>query len=168
MGIGDIQDVNVVAYAGAVGSGVIGAKDFEVWNNAQSSIENFRNEVGFDAMSLAALGGCAGGIEIAQCGEMETGVGAIVGEDFLETEFGFSVGIDGIFGMVLGDWDGVRFAVGGSCGGENKFFYTVASHGVEKIDAAGDIGGVKGAGLADGFGDERFAREVHNCFDLLL
>ena len=168
VGISDVEDVDVVAYAGAVWSGVIGAKNFEVWNNAQSSIENFRNEMGFDAMSLAALGGCAGGIEIAQCGEIETGVGAIVGEDFLEAELGFSVGIDGVFGMILGDGDGVRLTVSGGGGRENEFSYTVTSHGVEKIDAARDIGGIEGAGLADGFGDERFARKMHDCVDLVL
>lgn len=168
VGIGDIQDVNVVANAGAVGSGVIGAEDFEVWNNTQSSVENFRNEVGFDAMGFAALGGCAGGVEITECDEMETGVSAIVGEDFLEAELGLAVGIDGIFGMILGNGDGVRLTVGGGGGRENKFSYTVASHGVEKIDAAGDIGGIEGAGLADGFGDERFARKVHDCVDLVL
>ena len=168
VGISDIQDVNVVTDTGAVVRWVIGAKDFEVWNNAKSGIENLRNEVSFDAMGLAAIDGCAGSIEITERGEMETGVGAIVGENFLEAELGFAVRIDGILGMILGDGDSVRLAVSGGGGGKDELFYAVAGHGVEKIDAAGDIGGVEGAGLADGFGDEGFARKMHDCVDLVL
>src|SRR5690348_14327039 len=108
--------------------------------------------MGFDAVGFAAFGGGAGGVEIAKCGEIETGVSAIIGEDFLEAELGFAVGIDGIFGVVFGNGDGVRFAVGGGRGGEDEFFYTVVSHGVEEIDAASDIGSVESAGLSDGFG----------------
>jgi len=54
VGIGDVQDVNVIAHAGAVGGGVVGAENFDVRNDAEGSVENLRNEVGFDAMGLAA------------------------------------------------------------------------------------------------------------------
>jgi len=168
VGICYIEDVDVIADAGAIGSRIIRAENFDVRNDAHGGLENARDEMGFDAMVLAALGGCAGGIEIAERGEMETGVGTIVGEDFLEAELGFAVGIDGIFGMILGDGDGVRFTVGGSGGREDEFVYSVASDGVEKIDPGGDIGGVESAGLADGFGDERLARKMHDCVDLVL
>ncbi len=131
MGIGDVEDVDVIADAGAVGRGVIGAEDFELRNDAESGVENFRDEMGLDAMGFAALGGSAGGVEITESGVVEAGVGAIVGEDFFEAEFGFAVGIDGIFGVVFGDGDGVRFAVGGRGGREDEFFYAVASDGVE-------------------------------------
>ena len=168
MGIGDVEDVDIVADAGTVGRRVIGAEDFEVRNDAESSVENFRDEVGLDAMGLAALGGGTGGVEIAESGEKETGVGAIVGKDFLEAELGFAVGINGIFGMVFGDGDGVRLAVSGGGGRKNELFYAVAGHGVKEIDAAGDVGGVEGAGFADGLGDEGFACKMHDRVDLVL
>ena len=38
----------------------------------------------------------------------------------------------------------------------------MAGHGVEEIDAGGDVGGVEGAGFADRLGDESFAGEVHD------
>ena len=113
VGIGDIEDVDVIADAGAVGGGVVRAENFDLRNNAQGSVENFRNEMGFDAMAFTALGGGTGGVKIAESGVVEAGVSAIVGEDFFEAEFGFAVGIDGIFGMVFGDGDGMRLAVGG-------------------------------------------------------
>src|SRR5580693_5525295 len=101
-------------------------------------------------MGFAALGGRTGGVEIAEGGVVKAGVGAVVGENFLETKFGFAVGVDGIFGVVFGDGHGVRFAVSGGGGREDEFFYAVTGHGVEKIDAGGNVGGVEGAGFADG------------------
>jgi len=44
----------------------------------------------------------------------------------------------------------------------------VAGHGVEEIDAGGDVGGVEGAGLADGFSDQGFAGEVHDRINFVL
>ena len=38
----------------------------------------------------------------------------------------------------------------------------MAGHSVEEIDAAGDVGSVESAGFANGFGDQSFAREVHD------
>ena len=81
-------------------------------------------------MGLAALGGGAGGIEIAESGVVEAGVGPVVGEDLFEAQFGFAVGVDGILGMIFGDGDSVGFAVGGSGGGKDEFLYIVASDGV--------------------------------------
>jgi hypothetical protein len=168
MGIGDVEDVDVVADAGAVGRRVIGTEDFEMRNDAEGGVENFGDEMSFDAMGFAAFCGSAGGVEIAKSGVMKAGIGAIVGKEFLEAKFGFAVGVDGIFGVVFGDGDGVRFAVSGSGRRENEFFYAVASYSVEEIDAAGDICGIKGAGFADRFGNEGFASKMHDGIDLML
>lgn len=168
MGIGDVQNVDVVADASAVGGRIVGAKDFELGNRAKGGVENFGDEVSFDAMGFAAQGGSASDIEIAEGGVMKAGVGAIVREDFLEAEFRFAVGIDGILRMVLGDGNSVRLAVSGGRRGKDEFPHAMASYGIEEIDAAGDVGGIKRAGLADGFGDERFAGEMHDGVDFVL
>jgi hypothetical protein len=168
VGIGDVEDVDVVADAGAVGRGIVGTENFEVWDKTKGGVENFGNEVGFNAMSFAAFGGGASSVEIAESGIVQAGVSAIVGENFFEAEFGFAVGIDGIFGMVFGSGDGVRLAVSGGGGREDEFSHAVASYCVEEIDAGGDVGGVEGAGFADGFGDESFAGEVHDGVDLVF
>ena len=165
MGISDVEYVDVIADAGSVGGGIVRAEDFDVGDHAEGGVENFGNEMGFDAVVLAALGGGAGGVEIAESGEVEASVGAIVGEDFFEAEFGFALGVDGIVGMIFGDGDGVRFAVGGGGGGKDKLFYAVAGYGVKKIDAGGDVGGVERAGLADGLGDKGFACKMHDRVD---
>ena len=117
--IGDIENVDIVADAGAVGSGIVGTENFELWDEAKCGVENLGDEVGFDAMGFAALGRGASGVEIAERGVMDAGVGAIVGEDFFEAQLGFTVRVDGIFGMVFGDGDGVRLTIGGGGGGED-------------------------------------------------
>ncbi len=119
MGVGDVEDVNVIADAGAIGRGIVRAENFELRNEPEGGIQNFRNEMGFDAVAFTTFGRGTGSIEIAEGGVVETGVGAVIGEDFFEAEFGFAVGIDGIFGMIFGDGNGVRFAVGGGGGGED-------------------------------------------------
>jgi len=168
VGIGDVQDVNVIADAGAVGGGIVRAENFEMRNVAKGSVENARDEMSFDAMGLAAFGGRSGSIEIAEGGVLEAGVGAVVREDFLEAEFGFAVWVDGIFGMIFRDGESVRLAVGGGGGRENELFHAVTSYGVEKIDAGSNVGSIERAGLADGFGDEGFACEMHYSVDGVL
>ena len=168
VGVGDVEDVNVVANAGAIRRGVVRAENFDVRNNACGGVENFGNEMGFDAMVLTAFCRGARGVEIAECGVTKASVGAVVGEDFFEAEFGFAVGVDGIFGMVFGDRNGVRFAIGGGSGREDEFFDAVASNGVEEIYAGGNVSDVEGAGLTDGLGDEGFTGEMHDGVDFMF
>jgi len=60
VGIGDIENVDVIANAGAVWRGVVGTENFELRDEAEGGVENFGNEVGFDAVGFATLGGGAG------------------------------------------------------------------------------------------------------------
>src|SRR5271170_3140287 len=103
-------------------------------------------------MGFTAFHACARGVEIAERDILQSGVAAIVREDLFKTKFGLSVGIDGRFAMIFGDGDFLRFTVGGGGGGKNKFIYSVAGHGVEKIDTTTNVGGVEEARLAHGFG----------------
>jgi len=168
MGIGDVENVNVVSDAGAVGSGIVGTKNLDMRNDADGGVEDFGNEMGFDAMGFAAFGRGAGGVEIPKRSVVEAGIGAIVGKDLFKAQFGFAVRVDGIFGVIFWDGNGVRFAVGGGGGGEDEFFDAVAGYGVEEIDAGSDVRGVESAGLTNGLCNEGFACEVHHCIDLVF
>jgi hypothetical protein len=53
VGVGDIQDVNVIADASAVRRGVVRTEDFDVGNEAHGGVENLGDEMGFDTMSFA-------------------------------------------------------------------------------------------------------------------
>src|SRR5882762_1414785 len=119
----------------------------------------------FLAAGFSALRGGAGDVEIAEGNVIESSVLAIVGEDVFEGELGFAVGIDGGFGMVLGNGDDVGLAVNGAGGGEDKIFDVVAKHGVDKENAAGYVGYVKGAGSFHRLLDKGFAGEMHNGVD---
>ena len=44
----------------------------------------------------------------------------------------------------------------------------MANHGIEKIHAARNIRSIKGAGFADGFGDQGFAGKVHHRINFML
>src|SRR5712672_4315236 len=102
--------------------------------------------MGFVAAGFSAMGRGAGYVEIAEGDEVESSILAIVGEDVFKGELGFAVGIDGGFGMVLGDGDDVGLAVNGTGGGEDEVADAVAEHGVEKENAAGYVGDVEGLG----------------------
>src|SRR6267154_2437792 len=117
--------------------------------------------MGFVAAGFSAMGRGAGYVEIAESDVVESSVLAIVGEDIFKGELGFAVGIDGGLGMVLGNGDDVGLAVNGAGGGEDKIFDAVAKHGVERENAAGYVGYVKGAGSFHGLLDEGFAGEMH-------
>jgi hypothetical protein len=167
MGIRDVEHVDVVADAGAVWRGVIGAENFHVGNGARCGVENAGDEVGFDAMVLATFGGGAGSVEVTKDGIIEARVAAIVREDFFKAKFGFAVGINGAFGVVFGNRNGVRLPIGGGGGREDEFCDAVARYGVEEIDAGGDIGGIEGAWFSDGFSNERFPGEMHDGVNFL-
>jgi hypothetical protein len=99
---------------------------------------------------------------------LQAGVAGVVGEDALEGEFGFAVGINGRVGMVFWDGHDDGLAVNGAGRRKNKLADFVARHGVQKESAAGHIVGVEDAGFGDGLGDERFAREVHDGVEAML
>jgi hypothetical protein len=124
--------------------------------------------MGFLAVVLAVFGGGAGGVEVAERGEVETRVSPVIGENLLEAELRFAVRVDRNLGMIFGNRNGVRLTIGRGSRGEDQLFDVVANHGVEKVYPAGDVGGVKGAGLANGFGDQSFRGEVHDGVNFML
>jgi len=165
MGLRDVEDVDVIADAGAVGSGIVVAKNGDVGGAGLDSLQNQGNEMRFMAAGFAAIAGGAGDVEITEGDVIQAGVTAIVGEDVFKGELGFAVGIDGQFGMVLGDGDDVGLAVDGAGGREDEVLDAMAKHGVDEEDAAGDVGDVERAGVVDGFFYEGFAGEVHYGVD---
>ncbi len=63
VGIGEVGDVDVVADAGAVGSGVVVAEDFDEVAAAQGDVEDQGNEVGLGFVGFAA-GDCRRGLQV--------------------------------------------------------------------------------------------------------
>ncbi len=80
VGIGNIEDVDVIADAGSVGRGVVRAEDIDVRQAAGGGIEDAGNDVSFDAMMLAAFLGGSSGVEIAEGDVVESGIELVIGE----------------------------------------------------------------------------------------
>ncbi len=95
MGLGEIDHVDVIADAGAVRGGVIGAVDFAMFFLAEGDLEHIGDEVGFDAVVFAVLFGGAGGVEVAEGDVFELVDASVPMEHPFEHEFGFAVGVDG-------------------------------------------------------------------------
>src|ERR1700674_1971328 len=55
VGIGDVQDVDIVTDASTVGCGIVRTKDIDKRQIAAGSIENPRDQVGFDAVGFPAV-----------------------------------------------------------------------------------------------------------------
>src|SRR5258706_4385335 len=167
MCLGNIQDVHVIADAGAVRRRIVVAKNFDVRCSALDGLQEAGNQMGFDAASFSALRRGAGDIEIAKRNVVESGVFAVVGEDIFKGEFGFAVRIHGRLGMILGDGEDGRLTVNSTGRGENEIVDAVAKYGVEKEYAAGYVGDVEGAGILHGFFDEGLAGKMHNGVDAM-
>ena len=94
MGLGQIDDVNVVADATAIGGGVVGSVDLHGLLPAQCHHENIGNEMGLDPVILAELSGGSGGVEVAERHEGDAVQFSVPAEDLLEHQLRLPVGID--------------------------------------------------------------------------
>jgi hypothetical protein len=166
MGISDVQNVNVIADAGAIWRWVVRAKDSDVRVASLDSLQGERDEMGFVAAAFTAIAGSASNIEITEGDVIQASVPAVVGEDIFKDEFRFAVGIYGRCTMVLGQGDG-RFAIYCTSGGKDEIADAMAEHGVEKDDAARDVRDIKSAGILHGLLDESFSSEMHHGVDVM-
>src|SRR5205814_10299219 len=88
--LGQVVDVDVIADAGAVGGGVVGAEDVQVRPLADGGLDHQRDQVRLGPVVLANVAGGAGarGVEVAQ-GRVAPPVGAgEVGQGVLDRELG--------------------------------------------------------------------------------
>src|SRR5260370_952822 len=103
VGIGDIEDVDVVAEAGSVRCGIVRAENIDMGQSTAGGVENPRNEMSLDAMMLRAFLGGSRSVEITEGHVLEPGVDAVIRENLVEYELGFTIGVEGRFPMVFGE-----------------------------------------------------------------
>ena len=137
--LGEIDDVNVVADAGAVRRGVVGTENPTLLLLAKRNAQHVGDEVRLDPAMFTKLLAATGGVEVAECHELESVQLVVPFEDRLEHQLAFAVRVDRFLRFLLGDRHGVRHAVGGGGGAKNKFFHASLDSGVEQIDAIGDV-----------------------------
>src|SRR5215472_16593449 len=111
VGMGDIQDMDVVTQARAVGSIVVISVNGEILPLTGSGLEQQRNDVRFRMMALAKRRRRAGSVEIAKGDHAPTIRSRIPLQNALQHQLSFPVGIHGILGAVFIDGNGLRCAV---------------------------------------------------------
>src|ERR1051325_4942795 len=102
---GEIDDVNVITDARAVGSGIIGAEDLDVWALAQRDLEDNGNQMRLLAVMFTVAAGRTSRVEVAQTDVLDAVQTVVPVEDFLEHQLRFTVGIDWLFREVFTDGD---------------------------------------------------------------
>ena len=170
MGFDEVLDVDVVADAGAVLGGVVGAEEVDVGFFTQGDLEQDGDEVGFGAVVFAdgAVGGAAGNVEVARCGEGEVFGLRDVEKNVFDHELGVAVGIDRVLGEVFGHGHFFGNAVGGAGRGEDELFDLARVHGIEHADGGGDIITIILTGVGDALTNLGGGGEMHDRFDLVL
>src|SRR4051794_5715823 len=93
MSIGDVEDVNVIAEATAIGRVVVGAIDVELRTTSACRLHQQRDEMGFGIMQFSLHVGGATGIEIAKRDDAETVCDGIPAKDPFEGQLTFAIRI---------------------------------------------------------------------------
>jgi len=164
VGVGEVDDMDIIADAGAVGSRVVGAEDQDVFGLPEGDAEDVGNEVGFDAVMFAEALGGTGGIEVTEGDKLESVDGLEPGEHSLEEEFGFAVRIDGILRQRFVDGNPFGGAIGGAGGAEHHLSDTGRHAGIEQVDSGGDVVAEVLGRVLHGFANQRVSGEVEDGF----
>src|SRR5215213_3268353 len=99
-----IRNVDVIADAGAIRCGIVGAVDLRGLTLTQRNTQDKRNEMGFGLVRFAALGQRATGIEITQGGKMQSMDLSIPIQSLLDHQLGMPVYIGGSERRLLCEW----------------------------------------------------------------
>ncbi len=161
MGGGDVLDVDVVPYAGAVGGGVVVAEDARGVPRLQA-FEDHRDEVE-DAGVGQLGGGRARDVEVAQRGGPDAvGPGGGVDQP-LAGQLGLAVGAQRQTGGVLRDEVHIGHAVDGGGGGEDEAADAGGRHGLQEGREARDVLPVVVERPLHRLRDLFLARDVHHA-----
>ena len=170
---GQVDDVDVIAHAGAVGRGIVVAEDVDVVELAHGDLGNIGHEVVRDALGVladeTALMG-ADGVEITQQHDVPALVGRVeVAQHLLVHRLGTTVGVRG--GLELGllaHRHVVGLAVHRGRGGEHDVVHAVVAKRTGQLQGAPEVVLIVLDGLVDGLAHGLEGGEVDGPADGLL
>jgi len=139
MGLGEIDNMDVVPDTAAVWRRVIRPVDLNRLFLGQGDLEHIRDEMRLDPVILSEGLARAGCIEIPQGHEGDAVEFAIPAEHLLEHELRLAVGIDRFLRKCLVDRHRLRNAEGGAGRGEDEALHPFGHHGLEQIHAVRHI-----------------------------
>ena len=167
-----VAHVDVVAHAGAVGGGVVVAKDLNGLELTDGDLGDVGHQVVGDALGVLAdqarrMG--TDGIEVTEQHDVPLGVGGVdVHEDLLNHPLGPTIGVGrGLLGVLFGDRRIVRIAVDGRRAREDDGLTTVVAHDIDEHQGVLDIVVVVLDGLAHRLANGLKAGEVDDAVDLV-
>jgi len=154
--------MDVIADAGTVLGGVVLAEDGRGVALAGSHIQYNGNQVGFGIVVLAALGGGAGCVEVAEAHALEAMGGVAIGEDVLKVELGAAIGVGRVLLGFLGNGDRIGLAEDGGRGGEHDVAHSPTDAAAEQLGAIGDVVGVILERILYALAHQAAGAEVHD------
>ena len=158
----EVEDVDVIPDAGAIGSGVVGAENGDILFLAEGDFQNVRDKVCFDAVIFAKSEACACCVEVPEGHVFDPMDFIEPAEHLFKHQLRFAVGIDRALGQGFVNGHSVRCAEGGACGGEYDFFYPAAHHRFQQVQASGDVVSEIFNRIGHGFANKRIGGEVHH------
>ena len=166
--LGEVQYVDVVAYARAIGRGVVGAKNIHRLALAESDLEDVGDEVRLDSVILSKCLRCPSRIEVTEGREGEFVNLVIPLEDGLKHEFGLTVRIDGFLRERFIQRHAVRNAKSGAGRGKDEFFNPELDDHVQEVDSRADVVAEILGGIGHRLADQRVGGEMHHGVGLDL
>ena len=169
---GQIAHVDVVAHAGAVGGGVVVAKDLNGLELAHGDLGDIGHQVVGDALGVLADQArrmSADGVEVTEQHDVPLGVGGVdVHNDLLDHPLGPTIGVGrGLLRILLGDGRVVRVAVDGRGAREDDGLAAMVAHDVDEHKGVLDVVVVVLDGLAHRLADGLKAGKVDDAVDLM-
>src|SRR4051812_24667272 len=158
----EIKDVDVITDARSVRCLVIRPVNLHVPFLAERHFQDVRDEMSLDAVVFAKTVGGAGGVEVAQRNKPKIMNLAVPMQDLLESQFGFAVRIDGPLRQVLVNRDSFRRTKNRAGGREDEALRARSKHGIEKVQAVGDVVPKVLRRIYHRLTDERVGCEVHD------
>ena len=162
MGVGEIQNVDVVPDAGAVRRLVVRPVDFDRLLLTQRDFEHIGNKMRFDPVVLAEFLRSAGRVEIPQSGEAESVDLVIPPQDLLEHQLRLTVGIDRALRQRFIDRHALGNAERGAGGGKDEALHTIFHHGIEQVHAVGHVVAEILRRIGHRLADQRIGRKMHH------
>lgn len=173
MAASEVDDMDVVADAGAVVCGVVVTEDSQLWTLADGDLRDvWHKVVGYAVWVFAheAAGVRSDRVEVAQQDDVPFRVGFLdVHHHLLKHALCPSVGVGTLsFGAVLGDRNLDGVAINCCRRAENDVFAAVVTHYVEEDKSAADVVLVVFPGFLDTFADSLQSGEMDAGVELVL
>src|ERR1035438_2807066 len=138
MRLRQVEDMNIIPDAGAIGRGIIRAINFAVRLLSERHLQDVWDKMRLDAVMLAESFAGAGGVEVAERDELQSVNPLIPLQHLLEHQLGLAIRVDGALRQVLGHRQAVGRPVGRARRAEHELLHTASDRCIEQLQAVAD------------------------------